>query len=63
VTSQGHPTNELRRALDHCNTVEALSAASEIQVVPLSQALELVLLLARYDPEKFQRAALRWHAR
>jgi hypothetical protein len=63
MTSQGHPTMRLRRALDHGNTIEALSAAAEIKVVPLSQALELVLLLARQDPAKASRASLRWHAR
>jgi hypothetical protein len=31
--------------------------------VPLSQALELVLLLARTEPAKFRRAALRFHGR
>lgn len=53
----------LRRALDHSDLLGAMSAASEIPVVPLSQALEFVLLLARQDPARFQPAALRWHGR
>jgi hypothetical protein len=53
----------LPRALDRRNVTEALSAASEIQVIGLVEALELTLLLADRDPAKYERAALRWHAR
>jgi hypothetical protein len=63
VPSQGSPYGRFRRALDRGNTLDALSAASELKAVALSDALELVLLLARKDPARFQRAALRWHAR
>jgi hypothetical protein len=63
VTSQGSPYSRFRRALDHGNTLQALSAAAELKHVALSDALEIVLLLARNDPSRFQRAALRWHAR
>ena len=52
-----------RRALDRGNVTEALSAASELQFVSLAEALELTLLLADRDLEKYNRAALRWHAR
>jgi hypothetical protein len=52
-----------RRALDRRNVTEALSAATEIQVAGLVEALELTLLLADRDPAKYERAALRWHAR
>ena len=52
-----------RRALDRGNVTEALSAASELQFVSLAEALELTLLLADGDLEKYNRAALRWHAR
>jgi uncharacterized membrane protein len=45
------------------NVTEALSAASELQFVDLAEALELTLLLADEDPEKFGRAAGRWTAR
>ena len=51
-----------RRALDRGNT-EALSAASELQFVGLAEALELTLLLADKEPEKYDRAAARWHIR
>jgi hypothetical protein len=63
VTAQGSPYHRLRRALDRGNVTEALSAATEIQVVGLVEALELTLLLADRDPAKYERAALRWHAR
>jgi len=52
-----------RRALDCGSVTEALSAASELQFVALAEALELTLLLADKEPEKYDRAAARWHSR
>jgi hypothetical protein len=52
-----------RRALDRENVTEALSAASELQFVGLADALELTLLLADKEPERYERAAARWHVR
>jgi hypothetical protein len=52
-----------RRALDRGNVTEALSAASELQFVGLAEALELTLLLAGDESQKYDRAAIRWHAR
>jgi hypothetical protein len=52
-----------RRALDRGNVTEALSSASELEHVGLNEALELCLLLRDKAPERFSRAALRWHAR
>jgi hypothetical protein len=63
VTAQGSAYPRLRRALDYGNVTEALSAASEIPHVGLVEALELCLLLCDKAPEKFARAALRWHGR
>jgi hypothetical protein len=63
VTSQGGPYVRLRRALDHGNLTEALSAASELPHVGLVDALELCLLLCDRAPEKYEKAALRWHGR
>jgi hypothetical protein len=62
VTSQGSAYARFRRALDGGNATTALAAATELNYVGLSDALELVLLLVD-DPGKFRRAALRWHAR
>lgn len=63
VTSQGSPYGRLRRALDHGNITGALSAAGELQHVGLVEALELCLLVCDRAPEKYGRAALRWHGR
>jgi hypothetical protein len=52
-----------RRALDRRNVTDALSAAAELQFVGLAEALALTLLLADEEPEKFDRAAVRWHVR
>jgi hypothetical protein len=63
VTAQGSPYVRFRRALDRGNVTEALSAASELSHVGLHEALELCLLLRDKAPERFPRAALRWHGR
>jgi hypothetical protein len=53
----------MRRALDHGNVLEARAAASEMPAVALSDALELLLLIAQREPDKYERAAIRWHGR
>ena len=63
MTAQGSPFARFRRALDRGNVTEALSAASEIEHVGLAEALELCLLLVDKAPDRFGRAALRWHGR
>jgi hypothetical protein len=63
VTSQGHAYGRFRRALDRGNVTEALSAASELRHVGLSEALELCLLVRDKAPQRYARAALRWRAR
>jgi D-serine deaminase-like pyridoxal phosphate-dependent protein len=62
VTAQGSAYHRFRRALDRRNVTEALSCASELEHVGLSEALELCLLLTK-QPARFERAALRWHGR
>jgi hypothetical protein len=52
-----------RRALDRQNVTEALSVASELPHVRLAEARELCLLLRDKSPERYRRAALRWHGR
>jgi hypothetical protein len=63
VTSRSSAFARFRRALDRGNVTEALSAASELQFVGLAEALELTLLLADGDRNKYERAAVRWHTR
>jgi hypothetical protein len=63
VISQGSAFVRFRRALDRQNVSEALSAASELEHLGLAKALELCLLLRDKAPERYPRAALRWHGR
>jgi hypothetical protein len=63
VTAQGSAYMRFRRALDRGNVTEALSSAAELDFVSLAEALELTLLLADGNLEKYNRAALRWHVR
>ncbi len=63
VTSPRHAYAEFRRALDSRNVTAALSAAGALEHVGLADALELCLLLHDKAPKRFDRAALRWHAR
>jgi hypothetical protein len=63
VTSQGSDFGRFRRALDSGNLTVALVEARQLQHVGLGEALELVLLIRDQQPEKFTRAALRWHSR
>jgi hypothetical protein len=60
---RGEGMRRARRALDRHNVTEALSAAAELEHVGLTEALELVLLLHAKAPDRFGRAALRWHGR
>ena len=63
MTTHGSAYLRFRRALDRGNVTEALSSASELQFVGLAEALELTLLLVEKEPEKYDRAAARWHVR
>jgi hypothetical protein len=62
VTSQGSPYARFRRALANRNPTLAWAAAGELPRVDLADALALCLLTAN-DPERYGRAAARWHAR
>jgi hypothetical protein len=52
-----------RRALDRGNVLDALSSASELDHVGLTEALELCLLMRDKEPARYTKVALRWHAR
>ena len=43
--------------------MQARAAGAELGEIPLSDALELLLLIARKEPHLYGRAALRWHGR
>jgi hypothetical protein len=63
VTSQGTPYAHFRRSLDTGSVTNALAAAQELKPLPLTDGLELLLLLRVKAPERFAPAALRWHGR
>ena len=63
MTGTGSSYGRFRRALERGSATEALSAASELHYVGLLEALELCLLLRDKAPEKYGRAAVRWHSR
>ena len=63
MTSSGSTYGRFRRALDSENLMAARAAATELQHVGLSEALELTLLILAKEPVRFRAAALRWHAR
>jgi hypothetical protein len=41
----------------------ALATAADVPRVPLPEALAICLLLRDQDPERYERAAVRWHSR
>jgi hypothetical protein len=57
VTSQGSAYARFRRSLDTGSVTNALAAAAELK------RLELLLLIRDKAPERYGRAALRWHGR
>ena len=60
VTSQGSSYGRFRRAIEAGQPAKALAAASELPRVSLADALELCLLLAARDRERYEPAARRW---
>jgi hypothetical protein len=62
LTAQGHPRAIFKRAIERGNVVIAEATAREIGL-SLEEALQLVLLYAAYEPQKLERAALRWFSR
>jgi hypothetical protein len=63
VTAQGHPRALFKQAIERGNLLVAEMAAREAGKLTLPEALQLVCLYAEAEPAKFERAALRWHAR
>jgi nitrogen fixation protein FixH len=63
VTSEGHPLAFFWRAIKARNVVAAEAAARELPTLTLENALQLVQLYAEKEDARFERAALRWHAR
>jgi hypothetical protein len=60
VTSQGTAHGRFTRAVANGNLREADLAARELGGLSLDDALKLCVMLAERDPQRFERAALRW---
>jgi hypothetical protein len=63
VTAEGHPLARFQRAIKVGNVMLADLTAREMTRLSLRDALSLVALYAEKTPERFERAAVRWHAR
>lgn len=63
MTVDGSPLTRFSRAIQHGSVLNAEVAARELGRLDLSDALALVELMAEKHDHRFERAALRWHAR
>ena len=60
MTSQGTPHGRFQRAIHARHLQNAEMAAREMGGLSLADALLLCELLAKADPKRYERAALRW---
>jgi hypothetical protein len=63
VTSDGSPYTRFRRALETGNELLVVSAARELPRIALDDALRICLVLRNGDPDRYDRAAVRWLGR
>jgi hypothetical protein len=63
VTSDGSPYTRFRRSLATGNMVLIRAAAAELGHISLGDALCVCVAMRDAEPERFERAALRWIAR
>jgi hypothetical protein len=63
VTSDGNPYARFRRALETGNETLITTAARELPKVALDDALRICLVLRGGDPDRYERAAVRWLGR
>ena len=63
VTSQGSAYARFQRALKTGNLTLIRNAAAELPGVDLGDALDVCVAIRQAEPERFERAALRWLAR
>jgi hypothetical protein len=63
MTSQGSPYSRFQRALRTGNLNIIRAAAAELPRVDLGDALSVCMAIRDAEPERFERAALRWIAR
>lgn len=63
MTSSGSAYARFRRALQSGNLTLVRTAAAELPNVSLDDALHVCVLLRDREPERYERAAVRWIAR
>ena len=63
MASHGSPYSRFRRALQSGNELLVLTAARELPKIALDDALRICLVLRDGDPERYDRAAVRWLGR
>jgi hypothetical protein len=63
VSIKGSPYARFRRAVETDSATLATAAARELPQLTLADSLRLCLLYARSDPNRFDRAIVRWHGR
>ncbi|WP_372788704.1 hypothetical protein [Paraconexibacter sp.] len=63
MTSSGSAYARFRRALQTGNLTLVRTAAAELPAVSLDDALHVCVLLRDREPDRYERAAVRWIAR
>ncbi len=63
MTSDGNPYARFRRALETGNETLVVAAARELPQVALDDALRICLVLRGGDPDRYERAGVRWLGR
>ena len=63
MTSQGSAYGRFRRALQSGNELLILTAAKDLPRIALDDALRICLVLRDSDPDRYERAAVRWLGR
>lgn len=63
MTAQGHARTRFRRAIERRNLLGAETAAREMGQVNLTEALDLVCLVANVAPDRLDGFARRWLTR
>jgi hypothetical protein len=63
MTSDGNPYARFRRALSTGNEALVTAAALELPRIALEDALQICLVLRGGDPDRYERAAVRWLGR
>jgi hypothetical protein len=63
MTSDGNPYTRFRRALATGSEAVVLAAARELPQIALDDALRICLVLRGGNPDRYERAAVRWLGR